>query len=417
MNTISNIQVCFVTTTQYQFMIADIYARYIFDNYGIQSTICNRSFPNFDTEKFETNGKYEMIPYTVHNKNIFGQCIFALRCGYLYRFSKWSKILDPQKKILLFVFNDISKLANRLMMETKKYSKDNQVYIVEEGNSTYSDSVELKNEKLWRLKHQVSKLIFGYGRTSKVIGESSEIDGAIVKDINRYRKLKKSKNQKIIQQNPEILQYAGDFFDHYGSAASDSIDTDIIYLGQPFYQNGKYFKYENDCIEAAISSIPKQFNVLIKPHPRDLIKKYEKIISNHKNVSMIREDLSAIPIEALLDMTKAKVAIAIQSSAAITIADLYPDICSIVLKNTPEALLMLEKLKELGDEGPVYGDDAFVGKNNNIFILETMDECAQIIEKGMNRNIDNEKTRAATKDVEFKEMDYIIAEMKGQHCV
>jgi len=387
-------------------MIADIYARYIYDKYKICPIVVNRTFPNFDTEKFDTENKYRMIPYTIHNKNVIGQCVFALQCGHLYRFSNWSKILDPQKKIIMFVFNDMSKLANRLMSETKKYSGNNRIYIVEEGNSTYSDSIELKNETLWRLKHKLSKVIFGYGRTSKVIGESPLIDGAIVKDTVRYKKLNKSKKQTIIQQNTEILQFANDFFEHYESAASEGIETDIIYLGQPFYKNGKFFKYENDCIESVISAIPSEVKVLIKPHPRDLIKKYRKIVESHKNVTLISDDLSAIPIEALLNMTKAKVAIAIQSSAAITIANLYPEINSLVLKNTPEALLMLEKLRELGDEGPVYDDEAFVGKNNNIYLPSSMNECAAIVNQKMKKSVD--EARCEVKTVDFDEIDRIL---------
>ena len=165
-------QICFVTTTQYQFMIADTYARYINDHYGIVPTVLIRSFKGFDVEKFDTENKYCLIPYSIHNRNIIGQCLFALNCGYLFRFTKWNGLLDRNKSTVLFVFNDLSKLTIRLIDEVKKYDRKNKVVLIEEGNNTYSDTLDSENEKLWRIKHRISRILFGIGRTARVIGET-----------------------------------------------------------------------------------------------------------------------------------------------------------------------------------------------------------------------------------------------------
>ncbi len=413
MDNTDGLQICFVTTSQYQFMISDIYARYIFDQYGIKSIVFNRVFDNFDITRFDTEGKYSMFPYRIRNKSIAGKCLFALRCGYLFRFSRWSRILEPTQITTLFVFNDLSKLANRLMKQVKGYSLENKVFLVEEGNSTYSDSIELKNEKLWRFKHLLSRLMFGYGRTSKIIGENVLIDGAIVKNVDRYKGLKKAQDQDVRQQSILILQCAKDFASRYVSANEADLETDVVYLGQAFYRTGKYFKYEDDCIEDIINAIPDETRVLLKPHPRDTVSKYNRLLKTHKNLSLISEKLTAIPIEALLGMIKVKVVITIQSSAALTIADMYPDISVVVVKELPKAILMLRKLKESGDEEPLYSNDFFVGRNKNIFLPRTIEEFSDLLFTNIRDDHKRESVSVSSTEC-FPEIDSIVFEMKGK---
>lgn len=407
-NTTEEMQVCFVTTTQYQFMIADIYSRYVYDMYGIKPVVLIRKFRSFDISKFSADNKYMLVPYTINNRNIFGQCVFAFKCGYLFKLTSWSKILNKDKRILLFVFNDLSKLTDRLMSETKKLNKQNKIVLIEEGNNTYSDIPENPPELLWKFKHMLSRLFLGMGRSSAVIGESQNIEAAIVKDTNRYQMLKKAENQEIIQQNRSILQNSNEFLEHYSNACNEKTECDVLFLGQPFYKNGKYYTEENNCISAIIDSFSLNTKILIKPHPRDCADKYDSIQKSHSNVSVIKEDMAVFPIEALIGLINIKAVVTIESSAAVTVADLDSSVDAIVLINTPEAKKLLGKLKLIGEELPALDENSFVGKNNNVYLASNLAECKEIVAKHKyekkNEGIDDKKKHSIPIN-KFEEMD------------
>ena len=379
-HTPENTKIFFITGTQYQFLVADIYARYIYDKYNIRSTVIHSYFPNFDISRFNTNGKYTLLLYTYNNKNVIGKCIFSLQCGYLFPFSKWKKLFDSDHRIITFIFTDLNKLADRLADLTKQINENNLVYLIEEGNLTYEDPSELRmnHEKLWYIKHKLTKILFGIERRSKVIGDNPLIDGVIVKNPERYGKLEKSKGKQIIQQDKDIMLLSGDFAEHYGSAAKD-LHCDILYLGDPHYRNGKYFEAEDECISSILSAIPSELSVLLKPHPRDLIEKYDNIIKKFDNVRITDEETAVIPIEPLIEIVNPKAVIAIESTATITLANMYPDLKSFVMKNIPEASVMFEKLIDAGEEVPHFGDDVYQGENDNIFIPDSLEELHKML--------------------------------------
>ena len=408
MNPLNDLQICFVTTTQYQFMIADIYARYIYDSFGIASKVLIRRFKCFDIARFETDEKYEIIPYTINNRNLLGQCIFAIQCGYCFRLSNWSRLLDKSKNTILFVFNDMSKLTSRLIDEVKNHNNDNRIVLIEEGNNTYSDSLESKNEMLWHLQHLISRILFGIGRSSKVIGDNPKIDTAIVKDPDRYKSLEKSKNQNVVQQNQDILLCAVDFFQHYTQASTHHLNCDILFLGQPFYKNGRFFEEENQCLSALFRYLPSTTRILIKPHPRDCAGKYNRLADSFCNVFVIDDELSAFPVEALLAVTEIMTVLTIESSAAITLANLSSNIDAVILRELPEAIALRERLLEIGEELPNIKEEQFVGKNNNIFRPKSSAEYQKVIEETLRRARGHTALFKTNHTVSFEEINTII---------
>ena len=404
-----DLQVCFVTTTQYQFLIADVYARYIFDNFGIRSKVLVRYFKSFDISRFDTEKKYELISYTINNRNVLGQCVFALQCGYLYKMSSWSKLLDKDKRTILFVFNDLSKLTSRMIQEVKKNDINNKVVLVEEGNNTYSDALNSGNEKVWKLKHKMSKIMFGNGRTSRVIGDDPGIDIAIVKDPVRYGSLKKAQKQKILQQNTDILFCASDFISHYNQACSIDLDCDVLFLGQPFYKNGTYYEEENRCISEMFDAIPGNVRILIKPHPRDSEGKYDRLAEIYPNVSVVNDELSVLPIETLLGIADIKIVMTIESSAATTLANLSSDIGTIVLRFLPQAEKLRQKLVKDGAELPDIRDDFFVGKYDNIYLPKTTNEYKKLIDSLLVKEHRRFKF-PEVKNILFSEIDCLVSE-------
>ena len=402
-------QIIFVSTTQYTFLITDIYARYIYNNYGIVPIVFYRTVRNFDVSKFDTEGKYIIYPYSVKNRTAIGQCAFALQCGYLFHSTKLYKAISPNKETIIFAFNDKNKLVSRLFREIKSANKNNKIVLIEEGTDTYTDYLELKHPGLYRLKHKFSRFLFGIGRTSDVIGANPLIEYAIVKKPDKYKTLSKSHNQKVLQQDPDILQSSGDFTKHYSGASSNDLRCDVMYIGQPYYKNGQYFEYENLCIEQIIDALPDDTEIFIKPHPRESSKKYRKLVSRYDNVSIMSEELAPLPIEALLNILNPRTVVSVNSSASVTVANLFPSITSFVLKNTPEAIKLDEKLREAGQELPQIEDDYFQSRNMNILLPESLTEYSKLTLNAL-------KTRRVIKQFTetpngyFKEIDYFLSE-------
>lgn len=407
------IQVIFVSTTQYTFLITDIYARYIFDKYGIKPIVFYRIVQNFDISNFNTDGKYIIYPYSVKNCNIIGQCIFALQCGYLFHFTKWFKAVYKGKKTLLLAFNDKNKLVSRLFSEIKSNNSGNKITLIEEGTDTYSETLDIKKKGLYYLKHSISKLLFGIGRTSEVIGVNPLIDYSIVKNVERYKSLKKSNRQFVLQQDPNILLSAVDFIKHYEKSSSVKLECDVMYIGQPFYKSGKYFALENECIEKILEVIAYDYRILIKPHPRDDKDKYKKILKRINNISIIDESIAAFPIETLVGITSSKIVLTIQSSAAITLANMFPNMTVVVLRRISEARKLLAELDKLGEELPELTDDFFVSTNDNVYMPETIDEYVELIHKVVNKKTNISCSRSS-KDIIFPEIDYLINEKMVQ---
>ena len=404
-NLYNNIEVCFVTTTQYQLLLSDIYSRYLSDYYGIKPIVLHRRFKNFDITKFNTEEKYKIVPYTIRNKNILGQCMFALQCGYLFPFSKWNRLLDRNKRIILFMYVDTSKLSSRMIELVKSFNPYNKVFLIDEGTATYMDKLEKKNERLWYLKHRISKILFGYGRTSEVIGDNPLIDGAIVREPENYKKLKKAKKQTVLRQSADILQYSGQFIAHYSKEDFGTLECDVLYLGQSYYRHGRYYEPEIDCIRLLLSAIPLTAKVLIKPHPRDVDHKYDGLMKD--NLHIIGGDVATFPIESLLTLTNPRVVVTIQSSAAITLADMFPEIKCIILKHIPDVQCFIKQLKETGEEVPEFDDAFFDAKNKNVYCPNSLEEFSLLITKLL-----EDKSKgylySASKKAKFHEIDEII---------
>ena len=406
MGDFDRVQICFITTTQYHFLVTDIYSRYLYDHYGITPTVLYRRFDNFDISRFDVQNKYHIVPYTANKNSIIGQSIFAFRCGYLFRFSEWNTLLDREKRIILFVFNDRSKLTQKMIDIVKEYDSNNMVVLVEEGFDTYSDSLDIKHERIWCLKHKISKALFGIGRTSKVIGDNPQIDTVIVNKPERYAQLNKARNQEIIQQSPNLLLNAKEFAFQYAKARINSLECDVLYLGQPYYKDGQYNEHENECISFLFSALPNTASILIKPHPREHTEKYKKLLI-HDNVTIMSDDVAALPIETLIGITKVKIVITIQSSAAITLANLFPSIVVFVLRNIPEAKIMLEKAEEAGEELPQIDDSFFAEENSNVFLPDTINCFRELVRKHLVKAFAQEDTTDNI-NMSFPEMDALI---------
>ena len=118
-----------------------------------------------------------------------------------------------------------------------------------------------------------------------------------------------------------------------------------------------------------MSAIPSEFSVLLKPHPRDLIEKYDNVIKSFDNVRITDKETAVIPVEPLIEIVNPKAVIAIESTATITLANMYPNLKSFVMKNIPEASVKV----------PHFGDDVYQGENDNIFIPDSLEEFQKML--------------------------------------
>lgn len=404
----TGVQVLFISTTQFTFMISDIYARYINDRFGISPVVMSRIFDGFDFSDFDTGGKYTIEPFRFDNSNILGQSMFALKCGYLFNATRWRQLLDTKKRIVLFVHNDRSKLVSRMIECVKEADCRNTVVLVEEGNDTYAASLAIRHEALWKLKHRISRILFGAGRTSRVIGDNPLIDYAIVKDPEKYSALSKAGCQIVIRQTSGLILKAGRFVSNIPFFAGDGLKCDVIFLGQPFYKKGRRYGYEEICISGFIEAVPPSAKILIKPHPRDLEGKYHVFEDKYDNVSVVKEGLDKIPVEALMEMSGAVMAVTIQSSAVLNLADMFPEIRCIVLRKTPEARDLLKKLQEAGEELPRVDDDFFTRGHENVDLVTDMAECKEILKHISSGDVRKKGTDEHETKVTFDEIDTVM---------
>lgn len=409
-----NLRVCFVTNAQYQLMLADTYARYIYDTYGIRPLVLCRTFEGFDFAKLDTADKYIIEPYVMNDRSTLGRILFSLKCGHLYRFMPWKKMIE-NNKVLLFVFNDRNKLQSRMINEVKKQNPNSIVVLVEEGNSTYSAEQVVKSELIYNLEHYGAKILLGSGRDSRVIGDNKNIDAVIVRDTNRYSALDKAKNKEVLQQDTKIMSHCEKFLRNYADASGKMQKCDVLFLGQPFYRNGRFYKPEYEVLCEIFESISQDAKVLIKPHPRDDYAKYERIVEKYGNVRVVSRELSTFPMEALMSLIDAKVVMTIESSAITTISDLFPNVDAYVLRKLPMVSKFETTLRATGERMPQIDDDMFTAKYGNIYEPENLIEFTKMVSASLlndrisasNEVVETDKL----KRIEFKEIDILFEGM------
>lgn len=389
----------FVVLTTYQLYVADVYANYLIDNYkNVKIRVFLVGIEEFDT----TNLNYEVIKIPDLNQSKLKRFIQRLVwAGRFFFVTPIYKYFCSIKNCNLFVFNDNEPITNKLMRMVKR-NKTNKVTIIEEGIGMY-EKTSLSNGKLSRkqkLRLGITWLL-GSPMQFKALGENELIDNAIVGDKELFKTLEKSRGKIVVTQNKTaLLKDADGFLVKAGIKSVIDYKSDVLYLGQPFAENGELAEGEIDYIETLASGVE---HFLIKPHPRDKVGKYKKIVENNSNISVVADDLCTIPLECLIGALKVTVLITLVSSAGVNISKNSPTIQCVFTYKMRESQDVLKQI----DNGYIQiNEELFKSRYSNIFVPNSINEYRNIISTAQAKEYFNNAERSYSE--KYCEMDSLF---------
>ena len=344
-------------------MVCDVYARYICDNNIGKVTVISVGMNHPPKNKLP----YDIVatPYMNGSKvnRILQRLIYG---GRLFSFSRLRKVVDENLKTCLFVFNDNEPITNKLLRIVKS-RKDSLVCLVDEGIGSYADSNGMNLSYKQKLRWLFTSML-GSPMQFKAIGDNPLIDVALVSNKELYTSLNKAANQKVFFQDKGALYARSDMFlkDYY-SFEKQGLEYDVVFLGQPFYENSGISRLETDYICHVFEMIPSNLRIVVKPHPRDPNGKYDFLEKRYKNVTIISKELAKLPLECLTNFIGAKMMIGHNSSALVNIANTFPGIvcCLTYRMSCAEAM---HKVWMDTYSYSSYDDTMYSSINNNLLI-------------------------------------------------
>lgn len=375
-------------------MVADAYANYIFDVFHKKSKIVLVGM----NVKLQNVESYSII--SVPNlddgkiKRIWKRLYYG---GNLFCLSPLYKHVKNVRNNFIFVFNDTEPITNKVIKCLKK--KHNKIVLVEEGIGTYAVS----NIRKKTLSEKIRVLFTGFLGSKmqyRAIGDNKLIDYVIVGNPNLYNSLAKSLNKVVIQQSKnKIFSCASNFLQTYYEKISNDTICEILFLGQPIVEKSGMLPMEQDLMHMVLTLAEKK-KVMIKPHPRDINGKYNKLAEEFDNVSVLDGNCARIPIECLVAHYKPRIVLTIASSAAINLANMMPTIKAVMLYK----LDICEELNKIVfGKSSYYDDNIFVGANDNLFAPTSLNELKNLIES----NIQSDELKLEDSSKSFTEIDLL----------
>ena len=392
-----NHRIVFVCLTPYQLFIANSYAEKlkmemvnsliycIFVN-GRNELIIDSKKSNFDNY-WEVPNLFNTIFNRFWKRLFYG--------GHLFKFSKLRSVLNRYTDLI--VFNDTEPVSWKLIMETKKMNPKNNVILIEEGTGVYNLISNKKNDMVSYLRSFVMMLT---GNPIKYypIGMTKEINAIIVREPKKMP-LEKITNRCLIKQSiggifsEESINNFIDLID-----VNDEINTikkfdnkSIIFIGQPIIDSNTEINFLNRIFKV----IPQDFKIIIKPHPRDDIDKYNLLSKEFKNIQVIRGKLSLLPFECLLKKMPSTILMTYSSSAAINSGYIIPKIrvCYLfrILYDYLKSINIEIDIKELNKIEQLINSESIIVKDYKDIIL-FID-----INKGKNPDKNDESVMASKK--------------------
>lgn len=217
----------------------------------------------------------------------------------------------------IVVFNDVDPMSQWLI---KNIGNSGKVILIEEGIGLYRDTVK-NHPLLFKLS---SKVLFGfYYENINRIGESTAVDIIKCRHANQL-----NKKQSL---GKEILEYKIDESRLFNISNYESPVDGDWFIGQPLVEDGvmdidDYLEFIEKILIKRKDHTKK---LIIKPHPRENVKKYDCFIDNPY---LIICNENTLPIEIMLLGNVAKKVFTIFSSAIINISEL-PNVRSYALFN------------------------------------------------------------------------------------
>lgn len=155
------------------------------------------------------------------------------------------------------------------------------------------------------------------------------------------------------------------------------LEGDILFLGQPLIEQDHGSETEQEFLLQLFQPLIQDgHRIIIKPHPREYLKKYDYIIKKYKNIHIISGIYKELPIECLIKASSINIVLAYNSSAGINIANTFKDIYVIFAFK----LDIAEKVTKIRNKGLMkYDDTIFSSVYKNIFMYRSMKKICSII--------------------------------------
>lgn len=248
-----------------------------------------------------------MIDNTFNNNTLFAKDFYYYRTSVirLLKFRKNQKYLLKMIKGYFFgsiiLFNDIDPVAQWII---KRVKCSGDIIIIEEGIGVYRNTKK-RHEKMFKI---AGKIFFGRSfENVRRIGESSAVSKIICSEPEKLSLNQSKKKIEVLEE----LDY---------SAISKELRINRIsgyswFIGQPLVEDGivseqKYLSYIKIIKEVEKKKGKK---LILKPHPRENLQKYN-------NIHMKLVSDSDVPVELLIDNSSDVNVFTIYSSAILNIS-------------------------------------------------------------------------------------------------
>ncbi|MTI80463.1 MAG: hypothetical protein FH758_06190 [Firmicutes bacterium] len=254
--------------------------------------------------------------------------------GRLFKLSKLSNLIGENTTLL--IFNDTEPITWKLMKETKRESPSNKIVLLEEGVGLYNFTSNKKENKIASMKSILTRLT-GNEIKFQPVGLSEDIDTIIAREPDQIPQIKK-KNKEILKQSigglfeqPSAQQFIDAFFKGENSSFYEVKHEmkNVLFIDQPiseYIDNINSYEQEVKFMAEIFDNISKDTNIIIKPHPRDDIRKYDLLTKQFSNITVITRELALAPIECVLAAFRNSTIITYNSSAGINAKYIVPEI-------------------------------------------------------------------------------------------
>lgn len=311
----------------------------------------------------------EIINIRNNYKHILVKLWYRIKYNKIYfKHTKLGKILNKKKYKNLYVFNDVEFITASCI----DYNNFDNISLIEEGLALYNNKYETP-------KNLCLKKFFYYLIGSNLIqgkmGDNPKIKIIYTFNASQLKKVRGQCQKKIIElKRNKIFNYQNirNFCRVLNFNENKNVRGNILILAQAFSENGKLNKFEKKYYEEILLIMQDINNIYIKPHPRDSKNKYK--IFKTKNVKVLNDKMSDIPIECLINLFDFKLIITFSSSAILNIKHIFPnqDCCSLILMDNLDDPRIVNRFNK---------DIAKVYKEYNIFLPKNKEDLIRYLEE------------------------------------
>ncbi len=305
-------KVIFVCGNVFHLYLATSYKDYLKSkiNADFELLLLNTSFGSVKEMKSDWN-KVVILNKKV-TKGRYNSLLVLLKMKSVMK--KMEQLYTGKDHIILFTFLDHTPIMKKIINHIKKINNKNSLYLVEEGLGLYTE----KNNKGISKRKKFFYSMLDVDKPYEIIqGENEKIDGIILQNPDYLPSNKKIDKKMIVQGNSVFSEEnINRFCELYFSVPIESEQNitkyDFLFIGQNFTN-------EKDILllKEILKIIPKNMNIIIKPHPRENEGKYSEIVKNLDNCTIVNKIYHNFPIELLQKRLSVKTVLTFYSSAAL----------------------------------------------------------------------------------------------------